>query len=282
MHARILTIQDYSSVGRCSLTAALPILSACGHDAVGLPTALLSTQTAGITGFTFNDLGSNMLPSFRHWMSLGIKFDCLYTGFIGTMETVEATLEIAKELKKQGTLIAIDPACAEGGKLYSIFDDEYKNKIFELCALADVVMPNFTEGKMLANIAIDLEPTVENARMILKILDHKGYKKVLLSGVVDDDKQGTASLVDGKISFQFNENFNEYIHGAGDCLSSAFIGKLMSGQTFEKSAQAAVDFCHECIGISLKEKVDLRFGLLIERTLPFLIKQPTAKRRGNK
>ncbi len=282
MHARILTIQDYSSIGRCSLTAALPILSACGHDAVGLPTALLSTQTAGITGFTFNDLGSNMLPSFRHWMSLGIKFDCLYTGFIGTMETVEATLEIAKELKKQGTLIAIDPACAEGGKLYSVFDDAYKDKIFELCTLADVVMPNFTEGKMLADIAVDLEPTVENARMILKILDHKGYKKVLLSGVIDDDKQGTASLVDGKISFQFNENFNEYIHGAGDCLSSAFIGKLMSGQTFEKSAQAAVDFCHECIGISLKEKVDLRFGLLIERALPVLIKQPTAKRRGNK
>lgn len=282
MHARILTIQDYSSIGRCSLTAALPILAACGHEAVGLPTALLSTQTAGITGFTFNDLGSNMLPSFRHWISLGIKFDCLYTGFIGTMETVNATLEIAKELKKQGTLIAIDPACAEGGKLYAIFDDEYKDKIFELCELADIVMPNFTEGKMLADISVDLEPTVENARMILKILNHKGYKKVLLSGVVDDDKQGTASLVDGKISFQFNEHFNEYIHGAGDCLSSAFIGKLMSGQTFEKAAQTAVDFCHECIGISLKEKVDLRFGLLIEKALPVLIKQPPQKRRGNK
>ena len=156
-HARVLTIQDYSSIGRCSLTAALPILSACGQDPVGLPTALLSTQTAGITGFTFNDLYANMMPSYNHWMSLGIKFDCLYTGFIGTMDTVNATIEIAKGLKAQGTIIAIDPACAEHGKLYSIFDEAYKNKIFDLCKMADIVMPNFTEGKMLAGLEMELD-----------------------------------------------------------------------------------------------------------------------------
>lgn len=102
MEKRILTIQDYSSVGRCSLTAALPILCACGHDAVGLPTALLSTQTYGIEGFTYTDLYPNMLPSYGHWKKLGIKFDCLYTGFLGSMQTVEAALEIARDLKKAG------------------------------------------------------------------------------------------------------------------------------------------------------------------------------------
>lgn len=271
MNSRILTIQDYSCVGRCSLTAALPILAACGHDAVGLPTALLSTQTAGITGFTFNDLYSNMLPSFKHWQSLNIKFDCLYTGFIGTMETVDATIEIAKTLKAGGTLIAVDPACAENGTLYKIFDEEYKKKIFELCKIADIVMPNFTEGKMLAGLDMALEPSEENAVMILNILKHNGFKKVLLSGIIKDGKQGTACLNDGKISFQMNVNFPEYIHGAGDCLSSSFIGKLMSGASFESAAQSAVDFCKACIEISLKEKADLRFGLLIERALPVLI-----------
>ena len=271
-HTRILTIQDYSSIGRCSLTAALPILSACGQEPVGLPTALLSTQTAGITGFTFNDLYANMMPSYHHWTGLNIKFDCLYTGFIGTMETVEATMEIAKGLKEKGTLIAIDPACAEQGKLYSIFDEAYKEKIFELSKMADIVMPNFTEGKMLAGLDMELEPTPENARMILNILRHNGYKKVLLSGIIDDDKQGTATLNGGKVSFQYNTHFNEYIHGAGDCLSSAFIGKLMSGCSFEDAAQKAVDFCHDLIAISLKQKVDLRFGLLIERALPLLMK----------
>lgn len=276
MNKRVLTIQDYSCVGRCSLTAALPILAACGQDAVGLPTALLSTQTAGITGFTFNDMYSNMLPSFEHWQSLGIKFDCLYTGFIGTMETIDATIKIATELKKNGTIIAIDPACAENGQLYKIFDEDYKNKIFDLCKIADIVMPNFTEGKMLAGLDMDLEPSEKNAKMILNILNHNGYKQVLLSGIIKDDKQGTACLNNGKITFQFNKNFPEYIHGAGDCLSSAFIGKYMSGESFEQAAQSAVDFCKECIEISLKKKADLRFGLLIEQALPVLI-QPAKK-----
>ena len=270
MDKRILTIQDYSSVGRCSLTAALPILCACGHDAVGLPTALLSTQTYGIAGFTYTDLHPNMLPSSEHWKKLGIAFDCLYTGFLGSMDTANAAIEIAKDMKAKGALIAVDPAMAENGSLYKIFDEAYRDKIFELCRIADIVMPNFTEGKMLAGLDMDLEPNEANARMILKILDHNGYKKVLLSGIMKDGKQGTATLTGGKIALQLNESYNAYIHGAGDCLSSAFIGKLMSGMAFEKSAQAAVDFCKECIRISVAEKVDLRFGLLIERVIPML------------
>lgn len=271
MDKRILTIQDYSSVGRCSLTAALPILCACGHDTVGLPTALLSTQTYGIEGFTYTDLYSNMLPSYAHWKKLGIKFDCLYTGFLGSMDTVNAAIEIARDMKAQGALIAVDPAMAENGALYKIFDEAYRDKMFELCKLADIVMPNFTEGKMLAGLDMSLEPNEANARMILKILDHNGYKKVLLSGIMKDGRQGTASLNGGKISLQMNESYNEYIHGAGDCLSSAFIGKLMGGAAFEKAAQTAVDFCKECIRVSIAEKVDLRFGLLIERAIPMLV-----------
>lgn len=273
MDKRILTIQDYSSVGRCSLTAALPILCACGHDAVGLPTALLSTQTYGIEGFTYTDLYANMLPSYAHWKKLGIKFDCLYTGFLGSMDTADAAIEIAADLKAGGTLIAVDPAMAENGELYKIFDSAYRDKMFELCRLADIVMPNFTEGKMLAGLDMSLEPNEANARMILNILRHKGYKKVLLSGIMKDGKQGTATLNDGKIALQMNDSFREYIHGAGDCLSSAFIGKLMSGVSFEKAAQIAVDFCKECIGVSVKEKVDLRFGLLIERAIPMLVQK---------
>ena len=256
MNKRILTIQDYSSVGRCSLTAALPILCACGHDAVGLPTALLSTQTYGIEG---------------HWNKLGISFDCLYTGFLGSMETVDAAIKIAADMKARGAVIAVDPAMAENGSLYKIFDSAYRDRMFELCRIADIVMPNFTEGRMLADLDMSLEPNEANARMILNILRHKGYKRVLLSGVTGDGVQGTATLAGGKIAFQYNTNFEAYIHGAGDCLSSAFIGKLMAGMSFERAAQCAVDFCKVCIEVSLKEKTDLRFGLLIERAVPMLV-----------
>lgn len=271
MNKRILTIQDYSSVGRCSLTAALPILCACGHDAVGLPTALLSTQTYGIEGFTYTDLAFNMLPSYEHWKKLGIAFDCLYTGFLGSMETVDAAIKIATDMKARGAVIAVDPAMAENGSLYKIFDNAYRDKMFELCKIADIVMPNFTEGRMLADLDMPLEPNEANARMILNILRHKGYKRVLLSGVKGDGVQGTATLSGGKIALQYNTNFEAYIHGAGDCLSSAFIGKLMAGMSFERAAQAAVDFCKSCIEISLKAKTDLRFGLLIERAVPMLV-----------
>lgn len=274
MDKRILTIQDYSSVGRCSLTAALPILTACGHDAVGLPTALLSTQTYGIQGYTFTDLYSNMLPSYEHWKSLDIKFDCLYTGFLGSMDTANATIQIASDLKSRGALIAVDPAMAENGKLYSVFDEDYKQKMIELCQLADIVMPNFTEGRILAELPleVELEPTQLNAKMILDILKHKGYKTVLLSGVSCDGEQGTALLEKGKISFQMNTQYNSYVHGAGDCLSSVFIGKHMGGKSAKEAAQSAVNFCCDCIDISLKEKVDLRFGLLIERLVPQISK----------
>lgn len=268
MGRRILTIQDFSSVGRCSLTAALPILTACGHDTVGLPTAFLSTQTYGIKGYTFRDLSSDILPAYGHWKSLNIKFDCLYTGFLGSMEAVEATISIARELKTQGAYIAVDPAMAENGKMYGMFDSAYKDKIFELCRIADIVMPNFTEGKMLADLGMKLEPNEENAGMILNILKHNGYKTVLLSGIYKDSQLGTALLNDKKITFQTNTAFNEFIHGAGDCLSSVFIGKFMAGNSAERSAQAAVNFCKDCIEMSLAEKVDLRFGLLIENAVP--------------
>ncbi len=270
-HKTILSVQDFSSVGRCSLTAAIPIINACGQEIVGLPTSLLSTQTAGIKGFTFVDLADNMIPAYKHWEKLGIHFDCFYSGFLGSMETADAAIKMVKSLKKTGTLICVDPAMAEDGKLYKIFNNEYKEKMIELCKLADIVMPNFTEGTMLAGINMQLEPNEANARMILKILNTNGYKTVLLSGVTpDEDRTGTALLDNGRITFQYNKRINSYIHGAGDILSSVFVGKMMSGMAKEKSAQAAVNFCYEVIKFSLAKKADLRYGMFIEQCLPLL------------
>lgn len=282
MNKRILTIQDYSSVGRCSLTAALPILSACGQDVVGLPTALLSTQTYGIEGYTFTDLFSNMTPSYEHWKGLGIKFDCLYTGFLGSMDTLAAATDIAKDLKERGALIAVDPAMAENGALYGIFDEKYRDGMFELCKIADIVMPNFTEGKMLANLDLTLEPSVENARMILNIMRHNGYKTVLLSGIKKDDMQGTALLSGGRVTFQMNKGYDKFIHGAGDCLSSAFMGRLLGGDSPESAAQTAVDFCERAIALTLAKKADLRFGLFIESALPMLTDSANDRKKSKK
>ena len=271
MNNRILTIQDFSSVGRCSLTVAIPIITALGHEVVGLPTALLSTQTSGITGFTFNDLYSNMIPAFEHWKSLEIKFDCLYTGFLGTLECVDATIKIATEMKKSGALIAIDPAMAENGKLYKIFNQEYYERMVELCKLSNLFMPNFTEGKMLAGLNMPLEPNKENANVILNILNTKGFKSVVLSGIEDGNMCGTATLENDLITFQMNKKFDIYVHGAGDVLSSVIIGELFRGKNIQQAAQSAVDFVAECIEVSIAGGYDPRFGLFIERVISKLI-----------
>lgn len=269
MNKRILTVQDFSSIGRCSLTSAIPVLFAAGHEAVALPTALYSTQTA-IPDFTFKDLSDFILPAYNHFKKLGIKFDCLYTGFLGTISAVDSAIEIASDLKSKGTLIAIDPAMADNGSLYAVFDNEYYKKMLSLVKLADILMPNFTEGKMLSGIKEDLLPTKESAVSILKNLKKQGFEKIVLSGISDKDKCGTATLYNGEITFQFNKRFDLNIHGAGDVLSGVFLATLLKGEDFCASVQKAVDFVHDCIDVTVKEGHNLKYGLVIERLISYL------------
>lgn len=269
MNKRILTVQDFSSIGRCSLTSAIPVLFAAGHEAVALPTALYSTQTA-IPDFTFKDLSDFILPAYNHFKKLGIKFDCLYTGFLGTISAVDSAIEIASDLKSKGTLIAIDPAMADNGSLYAVFDNEYYKKMLSLVKLADILMPNFTEGKMLSGIKEDLLPTKESAVSILKNLKKQGFEKIVLSGISDKDKCGTATLYNGEITFQFNKRFDLNIHGAGDVLSGVFLATLLKGEDFCASVQKSVDFVHDCIDVTVKEGHNLKYGLVIERFLSYL------------
>ena len=269
MNKRILTVQDFSSIGRCSLTSAIPVLFAAGHEAVALPTALYSTQTA-IPDFTFKDLSDFILPAYNHFKKLSIKFDCLYTGFLGTISAVDSAIEIASDLKSKGTLIAIDPAMADNGSLYAVFDNEYYKKMLSLVKLADILMPNFTEGKMLSGIKEDLLPTKESAVSILKNLKKQGFEKVVLSGISDKDKCGTATLYNGEITFQFNKRFDLNIHGAGDVLSGVFLATLLKGEDFCASVQKAVDFVHDCIDVTVKEGHNLKYGLVIERLISYL------------
>ena len=269
MNKRILTVQDFSSIGRCSLTSAIPVLFAAGHEAVALPTALYSTQTA-IPDFTFKDLSDFILPAYNHFKKLGIKFDCLYTGFLGTISAVDSAIEIASDLKSKGTLIAIDPAMADNGSLYAVFDNEYYKKMLSLVKLADILMPNFTEGKMLSGIKEDLLPTKESAVSILKNLKKQGFEKIVLSGISDKDKCGTATLYNGEITFQFNKRFDLNIHGAGDVLSGVFLATLLKGEDFCASVQKSVDFVHDCIDVTVKEGHNLKYGLVIERLISYL------------
>ena len=148
---RVLTIQDISCLGKCSLTIALPVISALGSEAVILPTALLSTHTM-FDGFTVKDLTDQIEPITSHWKKEGVKFDAIYTGYLGTAEQIDMVKEIFRDFRDENTLVFVDPVMADNGKLYPVFDMDYARKNVELCAEADIIVPNITEGSFMTGM----------------------------------------------------------------------------------------------------------------------------------
>ncbi|MCR5718106.1 MAG: bifunctional hydroxymethylpyrimidine kinase/phosphomethylpyrimidine kinase, partial [Oscillospiraceae bacterium] len=151
-YPKLLTIQDISCVGQCSLTAALPILSASGAETCILPSAVLSTHTGGFTGFTFRDLTEDMPSIAAHWKKEGISFDAVYTGYLGSIRQIQIVQDIFAELRRPGAKTFVDPAMADNGVLYSIFDMPYVNAMKPLCFGADVILPNLTEACLLTDM----------------------------------------------------------------------------------------------------------------------------------
>ena len=192
-YPRILTIQDISCVGQCSLTVALPIISACGVETCILPSAILSTHTAGFSGFTFHDLTDDM-PAIRdHWEKENIKFDGIYTGYLGSTKQIDYVINIIKTLNKDGAKAIVDPAMADNGKLYPLFDQQYVEAMKGLCACADYVVPNITEACFLTGIEYKTEYDRSYIDEIIKKLLAIGSKNVVLTGV--SYRQGKTGVV---------------------------------------------------------------------------------------
>lgn len=143
---RAAAIHDISGFGKCSLTVALPIISAMGIEVSVIPTAVLSTHTGGFTGFTYRDLTGDMRPIAEHWKSLGIKFDAIYSGFLGSVEQIDIVTDFIDDFKEKNTVVLVDPAMADGGKMYTVFDMDFAKQMARLCAKADIIVPNFTEA----------------------------------------------------------------------------------------------------------------------------------------
>lgn len=247
-YKKILTIQDISCVGQCSLTVALPIISACGVEASVLPSAVLSTHTAGFSGFTFRDLADDM-PSIReHWEKENIKFDAVYTGYLGSINQVDYVLDIFSSTAKSGAALIVDPAMADNGKLYPIFDMEYVNAMKRLCAKADYLLPNITEACFLTGTEYKTEYTKEYIDLLLERLVALGCKNVILTGVsYKTDKTGVVVYQNGEYSYYEHTLLPNSCHGTGDIYASAFVGALMNEKSAFDAAKIAADYTIECI-----------------------------------
>jgi len=274
---RIAAIHDISGFGKCSLTVALPILSAAGIETSVIPTAILSTHTGGFTGFTYRDLTEDIRPFVQHWKSLNLKFDAIYTGFLGSFEQLELMKEAFDILKSKDTLIMVDPVMADNGKLYSIFSPEFAVGMCSLCKKADILVPNITEASLLVGEPYYEGPhTKDYIETLIRKLTALGPKKIVLTGVFFDETNLGAATYDGdsdKIEYAFAQRIPGFFHGTGDVFGSALLGALLNGFELRRAAQIAANFTADSIRRTFEAKTDVRFGVNFEQAIPSFLKE---------
>ena len=272
---KILTIQDVSCFGQCSLTVALPILSALGIETAILPSAVLSTHTGGFTGYTFRDLTEDIPAIGAHWAKEGIVFDAFYTGYIGSKKQLQYIKEIVQTNRKEKSLFIVDPVMGDNGKLYAGFDRAFAAEMALFIKGADVILPNLTEAAHLLEEPYRGEgydeAYIEN--LLRKLSDLSGGNVVLTGVSFSPDKLGIAAYdkAADTAHYYFEERISGSFHGTGDVYASAFAGGLMRGLSLVGAADLAVDFTVQAIRATLPERKEHWYGVKFESALPYLI-----------
>jgi pyridoxine kinase len=268
---RVAAIHDISCFGKCSLTVALPIISAAGIEVSIIPTAILSTHTGGFTGYTFRGLTEDILPIARHWKALGLRFDAIYSGYLGSFEQLDIVSEVFDLLKTPETLIVVDPVMADHGRLYASFPETFPEGMKRLCSRADVITPNITEAALLLGLSYSEGPYERRyIDDMLRGLSRLGPKRVALTGVYFDEKKLGAASFDGRTgrtAYAFSALVEGYYHGTGDIFASALTACLLGGLTLEAALQTAVDFTAGSIRRTREAGTDVRFGVNFEAGL---------------
>ncbi len=273
---RVLTIQDISCVGKCSLTVALPIISAFGVETAVIPTAVLSTHTA-FNGFTFRDLTCDMENITKHWQAQNITFDALYTGYLGSFEQLEIVSDIFTKFKTDENFILVDPVMADNGKLYAGFTPKFAKAMAKLAGKADVIVPNLTEASFMLDIPYVKDGySEEYIKEILIKLTDLGAKKAVLTGITfKNDKLGVYGYdsENSKFFSYYNEHLPQSFHGTGDVFASALCGALAINKSLDSALKLAVDYTVESIKKTIENPKHNWYGVDFESALPFLIKQ---------
>lgn len=253
-YKKILTIQDISCVGQCSLTVALPILSACGHETCVLPSAVLSTHTAGFSGYTFRDLTEDMPAIKDHWVKEGIRFQAIYTGYLGSTKQIDYVKDIFDATAAAECVKIVDPAMADNGKLYPGFDAAFVEAMKGLCAKADYVVPNITESCFLTGLEYKTEYDKAYINAHLEKLTALGCKNIILTGVsYCGGKTGIVVVENGKEAYYEHDKLPNSCHGTGDIYASSFVGALLRDKDAYTAAKIAADYTVACIEATAEE-----------------------------
>ena len=272
---RLVTIQDISCFGKCSITVALPVLSAMGIECAIIPTAVLSTHTGGFTGYTFCDL-TDEIPKIRdHWKSLDLRFDAIYTGYLGSKQQLELVGDFFDTFRTPDNMIFVDPVMADNGVLYGGFPQDFPKGMAALCSKADYIVPNLTEAAFMLGEEFHAPATYDESyiRGLLRRLRDLGCPNPIVTGVCyESSRQGVVAYLSERDEFveYFSENIPVSYHGTGDVFSSSLCGALTKGFAMEKALKIAVDYTVASIRETVDDP-DHFYGVKFENVIPQLL-----------
>lgn len=281
---RVITINDISGIGKCSLTTALPIISAAGLECNPIPTAVLSTQTGDINGYTCRDLSGDLDAYINHWNEIGVKADAIYSGYLNSTEQIVYVEKAIEIFSKEDTLVLVDPAMADFGKLYTGFDENFVEEMVILCKKADIITPNITEAYYLLRTKypeIELKTYtdflnslefIDYIKSICKNLSNFSKRWILLTGVeISKDTMVTflydKSKPDSKVKSISVDRVPGTYYGTGDIFAAIIVSFLTNGENMVSAVSFALDFLHCAIEQTHNEGTDTRFGICFENYL---------------
>ena len=268
---KILTIQDISCYGQCSITVALPVISAFGIETAVLPSAVLSTHTSGFTDYTVRDLTEDLPAIRRHWESEGIYFDAIYTGFIASAEQLDYIKDIIDSRLKPDGVVFVDPAMADFGEFYNGFDQDFADKMGELCKLGDYILPNTTEACYLLHKPWKEQFTKEEMLEMAHELSDFTKKQVILKGYESEERCGMIVLdkLKQKTEIVYNDKVDYVTHGTGDVFASSFVGSIMVGKSTAQATKIAGEFTKKAILKTIGDD-EHTYGVKFEKAIPEL------------
>lgn len=268
---RVAAIHDLSGFGRCSLTVALPILSAMGVQCCPLPTAFLSTHTGGFEGFTFLDMTDEMPKVAAHWKTLDLGFQAIYSGFLGSERQIGIVENFIRDFRRENTVVVVDPVMGDHGAVYQTYTPAMCTGTARLAELADVITPNLTEAALLLGVRYDELPTGEaGCREIVERLSLDGRRSVVLTGAVTAPELTGAACFDavsGGTDLIQTQRVPREFHGTGDVFASVLTGALVREETLPEAVRQAVEFVRACAQATARSGLPMREGVEFEPLL---------------
>lgn len=275
---RVLIIQDISASCRISMNVAVPVVSCLDNWVSILPTALLSTHTGKeFEGYTFLDLTQEMGGILQHWQSLGIKFDGILIGYLGSRQQIDIVRGIIHTFAAEDAHIVLDPAMGDQGVLYPGFTLEYVDEMAALCHEATLITPNVTEACFLTKRPMLKKPYKEaEVAELLADLRVLNPKSVVLTGVsLEPEKIGAVcvSQDEPEAQYAFAKHFPGHYDGAGDLFTSVVGALLFQNLPLTVATETAVRYNSMVIERTLESGRELHYGVQFETDLPYLIEQ---------